>query len=110
MNSFLGMILIFVVIVISSGAVPFILGFLFQSFFINRKLPKSISWVIAAIITIPAFSFPNEKLKSMEGSILVKVVVCWVSIIVIAGFMDSGIRTREKLRDWKAKKALRNRA
>lgn len=102
-------IIVFIVYVITSGTIPFILGFLFQSFFIGRKLPKSISWVTAAIITIPLFYFPNEKLKSIQGYILLKVVLCWVSIAVIAGFMDSGIRMREKLRDWKVKKALKNR-
>ena len=101
-------IIFLVLAIISAGALPFVLGFLIQSFFIRYNVPKYIPWIIATIIMVLLTNFSDRELiESTHNSTFFKLFLFIVSVVVISGFMDSGVRMRRKLRDRKSKDTLK---
>jgi len=100
--------LMFILSVISAGAVPFLFGFILQWLFCRRDIPSYVSWLISVlIITVLLFVQGVSSFNLLDNVAGIPIFII-LSIVVAAGFMDSGIRTFQKLRNkMQHKKAAR---
>ena len=97
-RSFLETSFLLILIVLTVGAIPFILGFFLQLIFFRLDIPQYIPWIVSALIIIPLWYFSDTEVV-FTTNVVYKALYIVVSIIVCAGFMESGIRTLQKMNE-----------
>lgn len=85
-------------IVLFVAAIPFFLGFILQLILYRIDIPKYIPWIVSTLIIVPSWYFSGAE-NIFVTTIIYEIIYIVVSIIIYAGFMESGIAVSCKLRN-----------
>jgi hypothetical protein len=90
---------LFVLSVIVAGAVPFLLGFVLQWILNRAEIPQYIPWLLSSIIILALWYFSNGETFGSTNNMIVGFLYVAISIVVVEGFIESGIRTLRRIRN-----------
>jgi uncharacterized membrane protein len=92
-------LVIAVLLIIKAAAIPFIFGFILQGILYRKNIPKIVSLLLAVISIISLWLSSGYQFFAQGRNLFIELFLVIGSIIVVKGFIDSGVVFFQKIRD-----------
>ncbi len=83
--------LLFVLALVSAGAVPFIAGFIFQRMLPGKRIPDWVRWALSILIVLAIWHFSSAWTSMTKNNPVIGTLYLALSVFVFSGFMETGM-------------------